>query len=417
MARGVTANMARPDRRSASFRVRRSLGPRLAFDRAGLADGPLEQETCVQLATILAIWGSAVCATTAMLATPASADPIETELPAQFLVEVTVVRVRSRPPQGERDAAPGPLQRLEDPLARHLLPSTDASTDEADAFLRFALESLGEVLDVKVVAQKRWFAHGGETIRTVIDPTTVCGWQSMMPCRHVDDPDWPFAPLHIEVQAERVAGDAIDLRAAARLTTDHAPTDRDRIDGLRLRTRQGAPIGLWLSSSVPQEDPHAIGSLASQSGIIILLTPHFLGSAEALEELARAQLAAARARAEREPLRRRAVAGEMDFTCRRGLLHDIHLELSRHLAPVPLPRLRDRPRTEVPMFCSNGLPWEGAALGMLVMTCRDGELRSLPPGPPHPDTRCLAHRPDGTLYETTFGSAPRAPAAASPPSP
>jgi hypothetical protein len=92
-----------------------------------------------------------------------------------------------------------------------------------------------------------------------------------------------------------------------------------------------------------------------------------------------------------------AVAGEMSFACRRGLLHDIFHRVPRRQARFPT----------FPLYCSNGLPLEGSALGLEGPTLAriDGELQAVPERSLSDDTPCLEHRPDGSLYLTTFGAA------------
>ncbi len=198
-------------------------------------------------------------------------------------------------------------------------------------------------------------------------------------------PELAFPPLIIDVP-RKVSADAIDLLVATSPTTDEVSADTEP-KRLRLPTRQGGPVGLWLPSIAPAQahsqrhsQPQALWPLTSQS-------------------------------ASRRIERKRAAAGTMDFTCRRGLLHDIHLDATHRAGSEPAAR------TGIPLFCSNGLPWEGPALGLKgppIVACQDGELRVQPDLPPSDDRRCLAHRPDGSLYETTFKAARKARAAASP---
>jgi hypothetical protein len=338
--------------------------------------------------------------------------------------EITLVRVGPRADDVEGAAGHelGALRPLRGPVAEQLLPSSFAEQEtDAVPFLMFALEELRASRTVGVVATPSMLVASDRQRTFVFDPacelgprTEMGGLASLSLCvARKRDRSWPYAPLHLAVAA-RAIGPA---RALVSVTLISAGA-RGPTQPIELEVSGGIPNLLWMpeSPSTEASDIDVAADTAQMRGVLVIVTASIIESQDDLRQLSiRRQSdkwAGAVARLSVRGLatlsmpwltwhdrRERAVAGEMSFACRRGPIHDFFHRVPRRVktGTAAFPTL--------PLYCSSGLPWEGAALGAVVTACKDGELQTRPMGPGSDDAPCLGHRPDGSLYQTTFGAA------------
>lgn len=356
--------------------------------------------------TRTAVFGAACLLALAAWPAPSGrAQPLETTGRPQVLVRVMVVHVRSATDDGRTSPLSGPLSLVEGPLRRYLEPATRASTEAAFPFVEFALETLKRTADVQTVAWQSAIVEQGSRQSMRFDPDVWCGWQSLAPCFPVEHPTWLSPPLQLDFEPTRVEAGAIALRVAAAVATDEAWRDHRPAPAL-VAVDDGEPIILWLASTAadasgpPERDA---GALPAPYGVLLVVSAYDVTSQAQISAFLELEEARDAARRQRVRMHQEAVAGVLDLSGRRGLLHDIHLTLTGAASSgTELPRT---PR--IPLYCSTGLPWEGLALGLRgpTVTQRDGATIAVAAAPPSDDTPCRALRPDGSHRVTTFGAA------------
>jgi hypothetical protein len=320
----------------------------------------------------------------------------------------------------------GVLRPLQGPVAEQLLPSSFAQQErDAGPFLLFALEELRASRTVNVVATPQKLVTRDQQATWVFDPacelgptTSISGF-GVAPCvARKRDRFWPYAPLHLAVAARAIE----PAKAVVSLSVISAGA-RGPTQPIELEVSRGIPNLLWMpESSTKASDVEVALATTSMRGVLVIVTAWSIESKDDLRQIYDRQQSDNWARAARrlsapglatlssllakrddkwQAQRKRAVAGEMSFVCRRGPLHDSFHRVPRRVkAGTPaFPGLL--------AYCSSGLPWEGAALGLYgpVWTCKDGEQIEIPKPPRSDDAPCLGRRPDGSLYPTTFGAA------------
>lgn len=346
--------------------------------------------------------------------------------------EVMLVRVGPLADEvdGMADLELGALRPLQAPLAEQLLPSSFAHQEgDARPFLMFALEEFRALRTVNVVATSGMLVARDQQATWVFDPACELGPQTRMGGLAVLDRCvprkrhhffWPYAPLHLAV-AVRAIGPTKDVASLSLIGAGaRGPTQP-----VELEVRGEIPNLLWMPES-PSTEPSDVDvalDKARMRGVLVIVSASIIESQDDLRQLYDRRQSDKWVGAALRLLdpgfglfplsmpsvtwqarRKRAVAGEMSFECRRGPLHDFFHRVPRRV------RAGTPAFPTIPIYCSNGLPWEGAALAVVTTGCIDGELqtRLSSERSASDDTPCLGRRPDGSLYPTTFGAA-RAP--------